>query len=131
MFSVLSSRRIAATIAGAALLSFTAACGGSGNAEFCAQAPWTKAFTDYTNTAAGAALDPNKLNDAGQKLSADLKELAGKTDGDLASALNDLAKTWGEFKIDAKDPAAAAQSAQDMLKQTQEATTKLAKACSS
>ncbi|MBB4920102.1 hypothetical protein ACFY19_34875 [Streptosporangium saharense] len=131
MFSVLSSRRIAATVAGAALLSFTAACGGSGNAEFCAQAPWTKAFTDYSTTTASAGTDLNKFNDASQKLSADLKELAGKTDGDLASALNDFSATWANFKLDPKDPAGAATTAQEMTKQLQEATTKLAKACTS
>ncbi|MER7133173.1 hypothetical protein [Streptosporangium saharense] len=131
MFSVLSSRRIAATVAGAALLSFTAACGGSGNAEFCAQAPWTKAFTDYSTSITGAGTDLSKFNDASQKLSADLKELAGKTDGDLASALNDLSATWAKFKIDPKDPAGAATAAQDMAKQAQEATVKLGKACSS
>ncbi|MER7207615.1 MULTISPECIES: hypothetical protein [Streptosporangium] len=131
MFSVLSSRRIAATVAGAALLSFTAACGGSGNAEFCAQAPWTKAFTDYTTATASAGTDFSKFNDASQKLSADLKELAGKTDGDLASALNDLAKTWGDFKIDPKDLAGAGATVQNMAKSAQEATVKLGKACSS
>ncbi|MEU1730754.1 hypothetical protein [Streptosporangium sp. NPDC020145] len=131
MFSVLSSRRIAATVAGAALLSFTAACGGSGNAEFCAQAPWTKAFTDYTTSITGAGTDLSKFNDASQKLSADLKELAGKTDGDLASALNDLATSWGDFKLDDKDPAAAGAAAQNMTKQLQEATVKLGKACTS
>ncbi|GAA3131744.1 hypothetical protein [Streptosporangium carneum] len=131
MFSVLSSRRIAATVAGAALLSFTAACGGSGNAAFCADAPWTKAFTDYTTSVSSAGLDIKKMNDASQKLSADLKELAGKTDGDLASAINDLATAWEKLKIDPKDPAGAAAATQDMTKNLQEGTAKLAKACSS
>ncbi|MEV7008078.1 hypothetical protein [Streptosporangium sp. NPDC051022] len=131
MFSVLSSRRIAATVAGVALLSLTAACGGSGNASFCADAPWTKAFSDYSTSMASAGVDLNKFNDASQKLSTDLKDLAGKTDGDLAAALNDLSATFGKFKIDPKDPAGAATAAQDMAKQAQEATTKLAKACTS
>ncbi len=128
MFSVLSSRRIAATVAGAVLLSLTAACGGSGNAALCTDAQ--KLFTDYASSASASAGDLNKFNEANQKFSADLKALAGKADGDLASALNDFSTTWGNFKIDPKDPAGAASAAQDMAKKSQEATVKLGKACS-
>ncbi|MEV4092244.1 hypothetical protein [Streptosporangium saharense] len=129
MFSVLSSRRIAATVAGAALLSFTAACGGSSNAAACTDAQ--KLFTDYTSATTASAGDLNKFNEANQKFSADLKALADKSDGDLASALNDFSTTWGNIKIDAKDPAGSTSALQDMAKKAQEAAVKLGNACSS
>ncbi|MGW2193579.1 hypothetical protein ACWCSH_14650, partial [Streptosporangium sp. NPDC001682] len=70
----------------------TAACGGSsGNDAICTEAAWTKIFTDYTTSATAGAGDVNKLNDATAKLAADLKALAGTADGDVATALTDLA----------------------------------------
>lgn len=130
MLSVLSSRRVAATVAGAALLSLSAACGGSGNAAICSEAPWSKAFTDYTTSATATAGDLNKFNEANAKLAADLKELAGKADGDLAAALNDLSATWASLKVDPKDPAASSAALGSLGTKTQEAVGKLAKACS-
>ncbi|MFF5208995.1 hypothetical protein [Streptosporangium sp. NPDC000396] len=127
MFSVLSSRRIAATVAGAALLSLTAACGGSGDTALCGEAK--QLMTSYTSSMAANVGDPKKFNDANQKFADDLKALAGKADGDLASALNDLSSTFGAVKLDAKDPAATAASVQDLGKKAAEAGAKLGTAC--
>ncbi|GAA3441518.1 hypothetical protein [Planomonospora venezuelensis] len=128
MFRVLSPRRIAVAVAGAALVSMSAACGAGANTALCADAQ--KLFTDYSSTAAGAAGDLNKFNEANQKLSADLKALADKADGELASALNDFSATWGALKIDPNNPAAATTALQDLGTKAQQATTKLASACS-
>jgi hypothetical protein len=130
MFSALSSRRISLAFAGIALVSMTAACGGSTNSAFCTDAPWTKAFTDYTTAATAGAGDLGKFNDATAKLSADLKTLAGTTDGEMATALNDLATSFESVKIDPNDPAAAATALSGVGAKMQEATTNLVKACS-
>ncbi|GAA2876505.1 hypothetical protein GCM10010517_37700 [Streptosporangium fragile] len=131
MFSALSSRRIGLLTAGVALISLTAtACGSSANSEICSGAAWSKAFSDYTASATAGVADPNKLNEAGAKLSADLKELAGKADGELATALTELADAFGSLKIDPNDPTAAASAAASFGQKTQEAAAKLAAACS-
>lgn len=130
MFSALSSRRISLAFAGIALVSMTAACGGSTNSAICTDAAWTKAFTDYTTAATASAGDPGKFNDATAKLSADLKTLAGTTDGDVATALNDLATSLGSIKIDPSDPAAAATALSGVGTKISEATANLVKACS-
>ncbi|MEV6859884.1 hypothetical protein AB0M44_02580 [Streptosporangium subroseum] len=108
----------------------TAACGGSTNSAICTDAAWTKAFTDYTTAATASAGDPGKFNDATAKLSADLKTLAGTTDGDVATALNDLATSLGSIKIDPSDPAAAATALSGVGTKISEATANLVKACS-
>ena len=130
MFSALSSRRISLAFAGIALVSMTAACGGSADSAICTDAAWTKAFTDYTTAATAGAADLGKVNDATAKLSADLKALAGTADGDVATALNDLATSFESFKIDPNDPASAATALSGVGAKMQEATTNLAKACS-
>ncbi|MER5623901.1 hypothetical protein [Streptosporangium sp. NPDC002544] len=109
----------------------TAACGGSsGNDAICTEAAWTKIFTDYTTSATAGAGDVNKLNDATAKLAADLKALAGTADGDVATALTDLATSFESIKIDPNDPTAAATAVTSFGSKMQEATTKLAAACS-
>ncbi|MFB9892456.1 hypothetical protein [Planobispora takensis] len=128
MFSVLSPRRIAAVAAGAVLLSLTAACGAGSNTALCNEAQ--KLFTDYSSNAATISGDLAKFNEANQKFSADLKALAAKADGELASALNDFSATWGALKIDPNNPAGAASAVQDLGTKAQQATTKLASACS-
>ncbi|MEU7983482.1 hypothetical protein AB0B56_01295 [Streptosporangium canum] len=127
MLSALSSRRIAVTVAGAALISMTAACGGSANAEACASA--TKLMTDYSTSVASVGADFGKYNEVNQKLSDDFKALAGKADGELASALNGFATTWAAFKIDEKDPGASAAAIQEIGKKSQEAALKFGSAC--
>ncbi|MET8052989.1 MULTISPECIES: hypothetical protein [unclassified Streptosporangium] len=131
MFRAFSSRRIAVAAAGAALISMTAACGGSsGNDAICTEAAWTKIFTDYSTSATASAGDLSKFNDATAKLAADLKALAGTADGDVATALTDLSTSFGAIKIDPNDPAASASTLGTLGTKIQEATTKLAAACS-
>ncbi|WP_371783819.1 hypothetical protein [Streptosporangium subroseum] len=130
MFSALSSRRVSLAFAGIALVSMTAACGGSTNSAICTDAAWTKAFTEYTTAATASAGDLGKFNDATAKLSADLKALAGTADGDVATALNDFATSFGEIKIDPNDPAAAGTALSGVGTKISEATTKLVTACS-
>lgn len=127
MLSVLSSRRIAVTVAGAALISMTAACGGSANAEACASA--TKLMTDYSSATAANLTDLEKYKAANQKLSEDLKALAGTTDGDLASALNDFSTGIASLEIDEKDPAAFAAAVPEFTKKLTEAGAKLQTTC--
>ncbi|WP_182877692.1 hypothetical protein [Microbispora sp. H10670] len=119
-------RNSLAVVAASALLSLTAACGG-GQTAVCEEA--TKAFTDYSTKAAAAAGDIKGLNTATGDLAAQLKDLSGKADGDLKVALAGMADSWGSFKIDLSDPAAAAKLSEFGKKATQ-ATQELASACS-
>ncbi len=132
MFRALSSRRLAvAAAAGIALISMTAACGASSaNSAVCTEAAWSKPFADFTTAATSSAGDLNKYNDATAKLAADLKALAGTAEGEVATALNDLATSFESVKIDPNDPAAAATAAGSLATKAQEASTKLAAACS-
>ena len=66
----------------------------STNSAICTEASWSKAFTDYSTAAAAGAGDLNKFNEATAKLATDLKTLAGTADGDLATALTDLATSF-------------------------------------
>ncbi|MEV5740957.1 hypothetical protein AB0L30_12985 [Microbispora rosea] len=119
-------RNSLAVVAASALLGLTAACSGSQTAV-CEEA--TKAFTDYSSKAAGAAGDIKGLNAATGDLAAQLKELSGKADGDLKVALAGMADSWASFKIDLTDPAAATKLTEFGQKATQ-ATQQLASACS-
>ncbi|GIH77889.1 hypothetical protein [Planobispora longispora] len=128
MFRLLSPRRIAVAVAGAALISTTAACGAGANASLCADAQ--KLFTDYSSSAPAASADLAKLNELNAKFAADLKALAGKADGDLASALGDLAKTWDGLQIDPSNPSAAISAAQELTTNLTQAAAKIEGACS-
>ncbi|GAA4234944.1 hypothetical protein FHR32_000981 [Streptosporangium album] len=128
MLTALTSRRIAVAAAGVALLSMTAACGGSGNAALCTEAQ--QLITSYTSSMASNVGDLEKFNQSNQKLGDDLKALAAKSDGDAASAMNDVAASMSGLKIDAKDPAAAAAALPEFSKKLTEAGVKLQTACS-
>ncbi|GGK53027.1 hypothetical protein HS048_30735 [Planomonospora sp. ID91781] len=128
MFSLLSSRRIAVTLAGAALISMTAACGGAANAEACTEAQ--SILTNATTSMSTAGTDPAKFNEATQKVADDFKALAAKTDGDLATAITGFADVWANIKIDTANPAGLATSIQDLTSKSQAFSTELAKACS-
>lgn len=119
-------RNTLAVVAASTLLSLTAACSG-GQTAICEEA--TKAFTDYSTKAASAAGDIKGFNSATSDLAATLKDLSGKADGDLKTALAGMADSWGDFKIDLSDPAAAAKLTEFGQKATQ-ATQELATACS-
>lgn len=130
MFHALFSRRLAVAVAGAALLSMTAACGASAGDAACTEAAWTKIFSDYTAATTSSAGDFGKFNDATDKLAADLKTLADTTEGDLSTALTDLSTTFGSVKIDENDPAAAATAVSELGTKVQKATAALSAACS-
>lgn len=130
MFRALSSRRLAVTAAGVALISTTAACGATANSAVCTEAAWSKPFADFTTAATASAGDLNKYNDATAKLAADLKALAGTADGEVSTALTDLAATFESVKIDPNDPTTAATALGSLTTKAQEASTKLAEACS-
>ncbi|WP_344917603.1 hypothetical protein [Streptosporangium oxazolinicum] len=108
----------------------TAACGASANSAVCTEASWSKPFADFNTAATASAGDLGKFNDATAKLAADLKALAGTADGEVATALTDLATSFESVKIDASDPAAAAAAAGSLTTKVQEASTKLVAACS-
>ncbi|GGP99158.1 hypothetical protein [Streptosporangium pseudovulgare] len=128
MVSVLTSRRVAATVAGAVLLSLSAACGGSADAAMCADAK--KAMTGFQTDMAGAGLDLKNMTAVAEKHAANLKAMAAKADGDLASALNDLSASLGALKLDADDPEASAAATHDFSKKVMEANAKLTTTCS-
>ncbi|WP_329084610.1 MULTISPECIES: hypothetical protein [unclassified Streptosporangium] len=111
-------------------MSMTAACGASSpNSAVCTEASWSKPFADFNTAATASAGDLTKFNDATAKLAADLKALAGTADGEVATALTDLATSFESIKIDANDPAAAAGVAGSLATKVQEASTKLVAAC--
>ncbi|MBP2705142.1 hypothetical protein JOL79_15105 [Microbispora sp. RL4-1S] len=115
-----------AVAAVAAILPLTA-CGGSDQASVCQEA--TKAFTDYSTKAGASAGNIDGINSATADLAATLKDLSGKADGDLKTALTGMADSWAAFKIDVSDPAAAGKLTEFATKAT-EATRQLASACS-
>ncbi|GGO14666.1 hypothetical protein GCM10010116_29610 [Microbispora rosea subsp. aerata] len=119
-------RNSLAVVAASALFGLATACSGSQSAV-CEEA--TKAFTDYSAKAAGAAGDLKGLNAATSDLAAQLKELSGKAEGDLKVTLAGLADSWGSFKVDLSDPAAATKLSESGQKAIQ-ATQQLAAACS-
>ncbi|MFC4529897.1 hypothetical protein [Sphaerisporangium dianthi] len=108
-------------------MALSSACGAGGNAAVCEEA--TKAFTDYSSKAAASAGSMETFNSATAELAAELKGLAGKTDGDLKTALTGMADSWAGFKIDTSDPAVATKMSEFTTKAT-EATQQLAAACS-
>ncbi|MFJ2031655.1 hypothetical protein [Streptosporangium sp. NPDC087985] len=128
MLSTPFSRRIAVAVAGVALLSTTAACGGSSSTALCAEA--SQLMRGYASSMVANISAPEKFNEENQKFAKDLKALAAKADGDLASALNGLASTFETFDLDANDPAAAAAAATDLGEKITDATTKFGTACS-
>ncbi|GAB2444934.1 hypothetical protein [Streptosporangium sandarakinum] len=128
MVSVLTSRRVAATVAGAVLLSLSAACGGSGDAAMCADAQ--KVMTGFQTDFAGAGLDTEKMNAVNEKYAANFKAMAAKADGDLASALNDLSAAFGALKLDTGDSKASVTAVQSFTTKISEAGVKLTTACS-
>ncbi|MEU9830911.1 hypothetical protein AB0D67_05145 [Streptosporangium sp. NPDC048047] len=128
MFSLLPSRRIAATVAGAVLLSLSAACGAGADAAMCADA--LKLMNDYKTDVAGVGVDMEKLNAVNEKFASDMKAMAAKADGDLASGLNDLAASFGSLKVDPNNPGAAAGAMQGLSGKIVSAGTKMNAACS-
>ncbi|NUW42485.1 hypothetical protein [Nonomuraea rhodomycinica] len=121
------SRRIAVAITALTLAGFTTACGAVGNAVDCNQVSGevTKIMNDFSGSMAKVASDPKALETAGDEAAGKIKTLAGNYDGELASALNDLASGLDGLKIDADNPSATMESVQKM----QGFVTKIQSAC--
>ncbi|MFD1536729.1 hypothetical protein [Nonomuraea guangzhouensis] len=121
-------RRIAIAVAALSLAGLTTACGAIGNAVDCNQVGTevTKIMTEFNGGLSSAATDPKSFEKAGDEAAAKVKTLAGKYDGDLASALNDLSSGLDGIKIDAKDPTSSMESVQKL----QGFVTKIQSACS-
>lgn len=146
MINVLNRRTLAA-LAAAAFLSLTAACGGgdssvtadsggsgggavtgsSDKSAICADA--VKAFNDFTAAAAKGASDLDAFNKASEDLSATLKELAGRAEGELKSTLDAMSGTMGNLKIDPANPVESASKLSEFTQQATEQGTKLSTAC--
>lgn len=123
-----NSRGIAVTIAALALAGLTSACGSS-SAAACADAnaEVAKLASDYSANATKNMTDLKAFEAANKKMAEDIKAVAAKHDGDLASAINDLAAIYDG--IDASDPAKSAAALTNMGTKVQEIQAKMAKAC--
>ncbi|MFI6919918.1 hypothetical protein ACIBIZ_08180 [Nonomuraea spiralis] len=86
-------RRLALAVATISLAALSTACGAVGQAVDCNSAAneVTKIATDWSSAITKNATDTAALGEASKTAAAKTKELAGKYDGDVAAALNDLA----------------------------------------
>ncbi|GAA0915228.1 hypothetical protein [Nonomuraea longicatena] len=122
-----SRRRIAITVAALSLAGFATGCGAIGQAVDCTQVATdiTTISNDYTKAMGAVGTDMDAFNKAGEDAAAKAKELAGKYDGELKTALNDLAATFESMKMDKDNPAAA----MDGVTKLPEFVDKVQKAC--
>ncbi|MCF6471573.1 hypothetical protein FAF44_24725 [Nonomuraea sp. MG754425] len=90
-------RRLAVAAATLTLAALTTACGAIGQAVDCntAAADATKIATDFSSS---MTADAGAMETAAQTAADKTKELAGKYDGEVASALNDLAAAYESIK---------------------------------
>ncbi|MFF3668786.1 hypothetical protein [Microtetraspora malaysiensis] len=120
-------RNSLAVVAASAVLALTSACGGGADkVALCAET--TKAMTDYQGAMASAGTNFDGFNKASSDFAAKLKEIAGKADGDLQSALSKFGDSFAALKIDPKD-ADAATKLGDFAKKVTEAGAAFASAC--
>ncbi len=86
-------RRLAVAAATLSLAVLTTACGALGQAVDCNTAAQeaSKIMTDWSSEVTKNATDANAVGTASATAADRTKELAGKYDGDVAAALNDLA----------------------------------------
>ncbi|WP_188191850.1 hypothetical protein [Nonomuraea sp. SYSU D8015] len=89
-------RRLAIAAATFTLAVFTTACGALGQAVDCNTAAneATKIMTDWSSAVTKNATDTKAVGDASTTAAEKTKELAGKYDGDVAAALNELAASF-------------------------------------
>jgi hypothetical protein len=102
-------------------------CGALGQAVDCntVAKEVTTIMTDFNTAAMAAATDPKSLETAGDEAAAKVKTLAADYDGDLGSALNDLAAGLEGIKIDGSDPSGSMES----VTKLQGFVTKILQAC--
>jgi hypothetical protein len=86
-------RRLAVAAATLTLAVLTTACGALGQAVDCNSAAneATKIMTDWSSEVTKNAADTKAIGTASKTAAGKTKELAGKYDGEVAAALNDLA----------------------------------------
>ncbi|GAA3667093.1 hypothetical protein GCM10022224_033990 [Nonomuraea antimicrobica] len=89
-------RRLAVVAATLTLAGLTTACGAIGQAVDCntAAGEATKIVTEWSS----AIGNPDAIGTASETAATKTKELAGKYDGDVAAALNDLADGFAAMK---------------------------------
>ncbi|MGR6915286.1 hypothetical protein ACU635_13660 [[Actinomadura] parvosata] len=89
-------RRLAVAAATLTLAAFTTACGAIGQAVDCntAASDATKIATEFSSS----MTDASAVESAAKTASDKTKELAGKYDGEVAAALNDLADAYNAIK---------------------------------
>lgn len=123
-----NSRRIAISLAALSLAGLLSACGAVGQAVDCNAVAQeiTTISTEFSTAASGAATDPDSFNKASADAAGKVKALAGKYDGDLAAALNELAGAFEGMKLDPANPSAVLES----VNKIQGFQTKITAACS-
>ncbi|MEQ4717773.1 hypothetical protein [Nonomuraea sp. B19D2] len=114
-------RRLAVAAATLTLAALTTACGAVGQAVDCAEV--SQEISKITSEFTSSATDPKAIEKASQETAGKLKTLASKYDGDLASAVNDMAAVFESIKVD--NPSGAA----DAMAKLPEIQAKAAKAC--
>jgi hypothetical protein len=89
-------RRLAVAVATLSLAAFATACGAVGQAVDCNTAAneASKIMTDWTSEVTKNATDTKAVGDASKAAATKTKDLAGKYDGDVAAALNELAASF-------------------------------------
>ncbi|MEV0387844.1 hypothetical protein [Nonomuraea sp. NPDC050643] len=89
-------RRLAVAAATLTLAVLTTACGAIGQAVDCNAAAndASKIITEWTSALTANATDEKAIGDASKTAADKTKALAGKYDGEVAAALNDLADSF-------------------------------------
>jgi len=100
-------RRLAIAFATLTLAAVTTACGAVGTAVDCTTAAneASKITTDWSNTVSKDAGDTAAIETASTDASSKTKALAAKYDGEISSALNDLAAGFDSMKGDMSNSA--------------------------
>ncbi|HEX4814238.1 MAG TPA: hypothetical protein VFV66_15955 [Nonomuraea sp.] len=95
-------RRLAVAAATFTLAVFTTACGALGQAVDCntAASEASKIATEWSTTVTQSATDGSAVEAASKTAAQKTKDLAGKYDGEVAAALNDLASGFESIKGD-------------------------------
>ncbi|MEO3801268.1 hypothetical protein [Nonomuraea sp. B1E8] len=93
-------RRLAVAAATLTLAVLTTACGALGNAVDCntAAGEASKIASEWSTAVTKNATDTDAIGTASQTAADKTKELAGKYDGEVAAALNDLAAGFDSMK---------------------------------
>ncbi|MEO3794492.1 hypothetical protein ABGB14_30130 [Nonomuraea sp. B10E15] len=93
-------RRLAVAAATLTLAVLTTACGALGNAVDCntAAGEASKIASEWSTAVTKNAADTDAIGTASQTAADKTKELAGKYDGEVAAALNDLAAGFDSMK---------------------------------